>query len=117
MASAPIPQHSSMPTRNGLTVVIPTYNHGHLISDALDSVVRQTRLPETVIVFDDASTDDTETIVRAYQELHRFIRLVRLPVNQGVVKLLNKGLALADTEFVTFLAAEDRKSTRLNSSH
>lgn len=103
----PVPQAAVDEMQGGLTVVIPTYNHGHFIGDALDSVVRQTRRPDKVIVFDDASTDNTQDIVRGYQERWGFIQLVRLSQNQGVIALLNKGLEATETEFVSFLAADD----------
>jgi GT2 family glycosyltransferase len=44
-----------------MSVVIPNYNHGHLIEDALVAISRQTMLPSEVVVVDDGSTDDSVT--------------------------------------------------------
>ena len=42
-----------------MSVVIPNYNHGHLIEDALVAISRQTMPPSEVVVVDDGSTDDS----------------------------------------------------------
>ena len=46
-------------TPASVTVVVPSYNSGHLIGEAVASVLAQTVPPEVVIVVDDGSTDDT----------------------------------------------------------
>lgn len=50
----------------GLTVAVAlcTYNGGRHIRDQLESILRQTCLPEEIVVSDDASTDGTESMVR-----------------------------------------------------
>lgn len=42
-----------------MSLVIPNYNHGHLIAEALAAIGGQTMLPGEVVVVDDASTDDS----------------------------------------------------------
>ena len=42
-----------------MSVVIPNYNHGHLIAEALAAIRGQTMLPAEVVVVDDGSTDDS----------------------------------------------------------
>ena len=42
-----------------ISVVIPTFDREALVIRAIDSVLRQTRPPEEIIVVDDGSTDDT----------------------------------------------------------
>jgi glycosyltransferase involved in cell wall biosynthesis len=91
----------------GLTVVLPTYNHGHFISQAIDSLIAQTRKPDRIIVLDDASTDDTASVVRKYLVGMPSLEFIREETNQGVVAMLNRGLSLADTEYISFLAADD----------
>jgi hypothetical protein len=90
-----------------LTVVLPTHNHGHFIVEAIDSLYAQNRRPDRIIVLDDASTDDTASVVRQYFDRNPALQFVRKEENQGAVAMLNCGLALADTEYVTFLAADD----------
>ena len=47
--------------RPRMSVVMPNYNHGHLIEQALVAISRQTMLPFEVVVVDDGSTDDSVT--------------------------------------------------------
>ena len=64
-----------MPDRT-ISVVIPTYNYGRLIPEALRSVVDQTLQPVEVIVVENGSTGETEEVsrlrtnVRRYYDLH-----------------------------------------------
>jgi glycosyltransferase involved in cell wall biosynthesis len=86
-----------------VTVVVPTYNSGHLVGDALTSVLAQTAPPEAVIVIDDGSTDDTAARLARYGARVRSIH----QSNQGVSAARNRGLREARSEFVAFLDADD----------
>jgi glycosyltransferase involved in cell wall biosynthesis len=90
-----------------LTVIMPTYNHGHFIAQALDSVFRQTRRPDRVIVLDDGSTDDTAAVVKPYLGRVPPVEYIRMAQNRGVIEVMNVGLGMVETDFVTFLAADD----------
>lgn len=91
----------------GVTIVMPTYNHGRFISDALDSVFAQSLLPSTVLVLDDASTDGTADVVRPYLGRLPHVDYSRMATNGGVIRMLNAGLEKVKTEYVVFLAADD----------
>lgn len=67
---------SSKPiVRNPLTVTaaVICHNYGHFLSDALDSILEQSSIPEQILVIDDASTDNTKEIAEKYPqvEYHR----------------------------------------------
>ena len=49
-----------------LSVVLPNYNHGHLVRRALAALVEQDRPPDEIIVVDDGSTDDSLAILRDF---------------------------------------------------
>ena len=51
-----------MPTIQ-ISAVIPTYNRGHIIARAIESVLNQSYKPTEVIVVDDGSTDDTLAVM------------------------------------------------------
>ena len=53
------------------------------------------------------STDDTTAVVARYCGQEPGIEFFRGNENKGVIAMLNRGLALADTEYVSFLAADD----------
>lgn len=86
-----------------VSVIIPAYNCAHSISDALASVVGQTRPPEQVIVIDDGSTDATERTVKAYGS--RVTYVCQENAGQGAAR--NEGLTRATGDYVAFLDADD----------
>lgn len=96
--------HSEKPL---LTVVVPVYNVEKYLGDCLDSLVNQTVLDHRIIVVNDGTKDNSGEIAKdyaaKYPELIRYIE----QENQGLGAARNTGLALADTEFVTFLDSDD----------
>jgi glycosyltransferase involved in cell wall biosynthesis/SAM-dependent methyltransferase len=88
-------------------VVVTTYNHGHFLAQALESVCAQTRAADVVLVVDDGSTDNPAAVVAAFPG----VRLIRQE-NRGLAAARNAGLAALDTSFVIFLDADDRLESR-----
>ena len=86
-----------------VTVVVTTYNHAHYLHEALESVFRQVRVPDEVIVVDDGSTDNPEEVTALYPR----VRLIRQK-NQGLSAARNTGLFAARGTYVLFLDADDR---------
>ena len=88
-----------------VTTVIPAYNAGRYINRAVDSVLSQDEY-NPVIVIDDCSTDDTAEKLAIYADNPR-VSYVRMDCNSGVAAARNKGVSLAETEYVAFLDADD----------
>jgi hypothetical protein len=91
-----------------MSVVIPNYNHGHLIEDALAAISRQTMLPSEVVVVDDGSTDDSLARLQPLASRMPWLRIHRHGDNRGVNAACNSGLTLVSGDFVLFSAADDR---------
>ncbi len=67
-----------------ISVCIPTYNQAHYLPKAVDSALDQTSAAVSeIIVCDDASTDETASVMAAYRENPR-VRYFRQPVNLGI---------------------------------
>jgi glycosyltransferase involved in cell wall biosynthesis len=86
-----------------VSVVIPTFNYGRYIAEAVESSLAQTMAPREVIVVDDGSTDDTEAVVRKFGDKVRYIR----QENAGVCAARNRGVAESTGEYIAFLDADD----------
>lgn len=87
-----------------LSVVIPSYNYGRFIGEAIESVLTQTRPAAEVIVVDDGSTDDTEGVVTSFGENR--VRYLRQE-NAGVSAARNRGVAESRGDLIGFLDADD----------
>jgi GT2 family glycosyltransferase len=90
-----------------LTVVIPNYNHSALLPRSLGALVRQRRQADEVIVIDDASTDNSLEVIGSFASRLPNLRVLRNPVNCGVVRTLNRGLREATGDAVYFGGADD----------
>jgi glycosyltransferase involved in cell wall biosynthesis len=90
-----------------VTVVIPCYNQGRFLGEAIESVLSQSYSDFEIIVVDDGSTDDTAQVASRYEEVHEEVRLIRQE-NRGLAGARNRGLAEARGEYVVFLDSDDR---------
>ncbi len=102
MSTASAPKGNGTETQN-VSVVIPTYNYGRFIADAIESVLGQTVAPTEIIVVDDGSTDDTEAVVRGFGGRIKYIR----QENAGVCAARNRGVAESSGDLIAFLDADD----------
>src|SRR3989337_2792389 len=87
-----------------VSVVIATYNYASFVKEAIESCLKQTYSHIEIIVVDDGSSDDTQTVLTT-----EFSETI-IPVfqdNQGVSAARNTGLRQAKGEFITFLDADD----------
>ena len=86
-----------------VSIVIPCYNHGHFLSDAIRSALAQTHPTVEIIVVDDGSTDDTAQVAARYPS----VRCLRQE-NRGLPAARNAGWQASQGRFVIFLDADDR---------
>lgn len=86
-----------------ISVIIPTYNTARFVGDAIESVLNQTVMPEEVIVVDDGSTDETESIVKNFNGKVRYV----YQENAGASSARNRGLEMANCDLLSFIDADD----------
>ena len=88
-----------------ISVVIATYNYGRYLAGAIASVLGQTFTDYEVIVVNDGSTDDTESVIRPYLSDSRIRYLRTEHVGQPAAK--NAGIRDGTGRYVAFLDADD----------
>jgi glycosyltransferase involved in cell wall biosynthesis len=86
-----------------VSVVIPCYNAGRFIGEAIESTLFQSRPPAEVIVVDDASTDNSVHVAESFGDRVRVIRCA----HAGVAATRNAGVAVACGDLIASLDADD----------
>ena len=84
-------------------IILPTYNRGWIIEEAIDSVLAQDFKDFELIVVDDGSTDDTGQILDSYDQNLIVLR----QSNKGVSAARNRGIAAAKGRLIAFLDSDD----------
>ena len=88
-----------------VSVVIPTYNRAHLIGRAIKSVLDQTYQDFEIIVVDDDSTDNTEEVVKRFNDSR--IHYIRHKQNRGGAVARNTGIKAARGKYIAFQDSDD----------
>jgi glycosyltransferase involved in cell wall biosynthesis len=84
-------------------VVIPTYNPASLVTEAVNSLLSQTQIPDQIVVVDDGSTDNTWEVLKQYGSPVIAVR----QTNRGRSEARNTGIARCTTDFICFLDSDD----------
>ena len=94
-----------MSNRPLFSIIIPTYNHAHLIRRCLDSIISQTFSDWEAIIINNFSEDNTVEVVESYHDSR--IRLIN-NANNGVIAVSrNKGITEARGYWICFLDSDD----------
>ena len=88
-----------------ISVIIPTYNRGHLILKSISSVLNQTYKNIEVLLIDDGSSDDTEHIINSLGDNR--IRYIKLNQNNGASYARNIGIKYALGKYISFQDSDD----------
>jgi len=88
-----------------ISLVMPTYNQGKFIKEAIDSILVQTFTDFELIIVNDSSTDNTEELIKKYDDPR--IKYIK-KVNGGTGSALNVGFAIAEGEFETWFASDNK---------
>jgi glycosyltransferase involved in cell wall biosynthesis len=96
---------SAIERNPAVSVVIPTYNRAGSVGRAIKSVLEQTFQDFEVLIVDDCSTDNTEEVVRGFNDA-RISYLLR-DINGGAAAGRNTGIQAARGEHIAFLDSDD----------
>jgi glycosyltransferase involved in cell wall biosynthesis len=84
-----------------ISVVVPCFNQGRFLGDAIRSVRAPEARPTEIIVVDDGSTDETRSVAGELPVIYRH------QSNSGIAVARNRGLAESRGQFIVFLDADD----------
>lgn len=90
-----------------ISIIVPMYNREKTIEKALNSLLSQKNVDIEIIVVDDKSTDSSVDVVKGMQKTQPTIRLIELDKNGGACKARNKGIEIANGEYIAFNDSDD----------
>lgn len=90
-----------------VSIGMPVYNGGATIEEAVSSLLAQTFTDFELLISDNASTDETESICRAFAEKDNRVRYVRQPENRGGVANFAFVLSTTTAPYFMWAAADD----------
>lgn len=90
-----------------VSVIVPVYNSEKELRPCLDSLVEQTEKDIEIIVIDDGSTDKSIEIEEEYKNNYSNIKVYKNQVNLGQSETRNRGIQLAEGDYITFLDSDD----------
>lgn len=91
-----------------LSICIPTYNRERKLKQFLQCAVEECeKLGITICVSDNASTDDTEIMVREFMKHHPNIKYHKNNINVGALRNFNSALAMANTNYKWLMGDDD----------
>ncbi len=88
-----------------ISVVMPVYNAGRYLPAAIESVLNQTFRDFELILVNDASTDNSQDLMRGYSDDR--VRIITNETNQGITKSLNHALQNCRAPFIARMDADD----------
>lgn len=89
------------------SIILPTHNRVRLLPRAIESVLSQKFSTWELIVVDDASSDETETLMKDYAQKDARIHYFRNEVNLERCVTRNRGIECASGQYICFLDSDD----------
>lgn len=92
---------------SSISVIVPCYNYAHFLRGCVESILSQPGVQISVLVIDDASTDNTQEIGVSLAAEDARVQFRRHLVNRGHIATYNEGLEWADGDYTVLLSADD----------
>tara|TARA_Y100001970_G_scaffold219769_1_gene269742 strand:- start:29290 stop:30189 length:900 start_codon:yes stop_codon:yes gene_type:complete len=88
-----------------VSIVMPSYNHGHFIDKAIDSVINQSFKDWEIVVIDNNSKDNTHEVLSRYKDIN--LRILNID-NKGIIAASrNLGITNSESDYIAFLDSDD----------
>ena len=88
-----------------VSVIMPSFNTGRFIKEAINSVINQTYTNWELIIVDDCSNDDTNEIINSFEDSR--IKYLKNDTNMGAAICRNRALKEAKGKWIAFLDSDD----------
>lgn len=90
-----------------VSIAMATYNGANYVAEQIDSILQQTYPFIEIVIVDDASKDNTVSIIEACQAQHPNVRLYRNEKNKGVNKTFEKAISLCNGRYIALSDQDD----------
>lgn len=88
-----------------VSIIMPSWNTGAFISESIQSVINQTYKQWELVIVDDCSTDNSETVIASFRDER--IKYYRNEKNSGAALTRNRAIQEAKGEWIAFLDSDD----------
>lgn len=92
----------ALPANPVISIIIPCFNHGNYLEEALESIFSQQYEAVEIVVVDDGSTDNTKAVTEQYNQVKYFYQ-----DNKGLSAARNTGIKNCSGDLLVFLDADD----------
>lgn len=90
-----------------VSVILPSFNSCEYIAKTIESVLDQSYKNFELIIIDDASNDSSVRIIKSYKNVDERVKLIELRENKGQAFARNKGIEVANGDYITFIDSDD----------
>lgn len=95
-----------------ITVLMPVYNAESYLEEAIESILQQSFKDFNLLIINDGSTDESENIITKFMKLDDRIIYEKNRTNIGLIKTLNRGINLVNTEYLVRMDSDDVAHTK-----
>lgn len=98
----------SDPKISTISIAMATFEGEEFLAEQLESILQQTRLPDEVIIYDDASSDNTVVLLKAFKKRAPFrVEIIEATENAGVNHAFSTALAACEGTYIFFCDQDD----------
>jgi len=90
-----------------VSIITPAYNAERFLPQTIKSVQQQTHSNWEMLIVNDCSTDNTEAVIRSFQEKDNRIKYLKMPTNSGPAAARDAAIKVAKGRFLAFLDSDD----------
>ena len=90
-----------------LSVLIPNYNHGKFITEAVSAILNQSHRPDEIVIGDDASTDNSLEIIEEIASCTSIVRIIKNKKRLGVIGNITHLINSVQTRYIYLASADD----------